>query len=77
MGVVRLHAAELGMHRPDNVIDTLLVLQKKSTVSAFDIWQVVKRDHAIISFFDQVFDRGMNPVVPSDGLLDPASLSPC
>lgn len=63
MGVVRLHAAELGMHRLDNVIDTLLVLQKKHRIR-FDIWQVVKRDHAIISFFDQVFDQGMNPVVP-------------
>ena len=63
MGVVRLHAAELGMHRLDNVIDTLLVLQKKHLIR-FDIWQVVKRDHAIISFFDQVFDQGMNPVVP-------------
>ncbi|MEG8964423.1 hypothetical protein VPJ08_19380, partial [Acinetobacter baumannii] len=61
MGVVRLHAAELGMHRLDNVIDTLLVLQKKHRIR-FDIWQVVKRDHAIISFFDQVFDQGMNPV---------------
>lgn len=57
MGVVRLHAAELGMHRLDNVIDTLLVLQKKHRIR-FDIWQVVKRDHAIISFFDQVFDQG-------------------
>lgn len=57
MGVVRLHAAELGMHRTDNVIDTLLVLQKKHRIR-FDIWQVVKRDHAIISFFDQVFDGG-------------------
>lgn len=46
-----------GYAPPDNVIDTLLVLQKKHRIR-FDIWQVVKRDHAIISFFDQVFDRG-------------------
>ena len=63
LGVQRLHAAELGMYRLDDVVDTLLVLQKKHRIR-FDIWQVVKRDHAIISFFDQVFDQGMNPVVP-------------
>lgn len=63
LGVTRLHAAELGMHRLSDVVDTLLVLQKKHRIR-FDIWQVVKCDHAIISFFDQVFDQGMNPVVP-------------
>ncbi|MBX4661223.1 DUF3800 domain-containing protein [Klebsiella michiganensis] len=63
LGVQRLHAAELGMYRLDEVVDTLLVLQKKHRIR-FDIWQVVKRDHAIISFFDQVFDQGLNPVVP-------------
>lgn len=63
LGVERLHAAELGMHRLGEVVDTLLELQKKHRIR-FDIWQVVKRDHAIISFFDQVFDQGMNPVVP-------------
>lgn len=63
LNVQRLHAAELGMYRLDEVIDTLLVLQKKHRIR-FDVWQVVKRDHAIISFFDQVFDQGLNPVVP-------------
>lgn len=63
LGVPRLHAAELGIHRLDEVVDTLLVLQKKHRIR-FDAWQVVKRDHAIISFFDQVFDQGMNPAVP-------------
>ena len=63
LGVPRLHAAELGIHRLDEVVDTLLVLQKKHRIR-FDAWQVVKRDHSIISFFDQVFDQGMNPAVP-------------
>ena len=63
LGVHRLHAAELGMYRLSEIVDTMLVLQKKHRIR-FDIWQVVKRDHAIISFFDQVFDQGMNPVVP-------------
>lgn len=56
------------MHRLDEVVDTLLVLQKKHRIR-FDVWQVVKRDHAIISFFDQ----GMNPAVRGC-LLDPLSL---
>ena len=63
LGVQRLHAAELGLHRLSDLVDTLLVLQKKHRIR-FDIWQVVKRDHAIISFFDRVFDQGMNPAVP-------------
>lgn len=54
--VQRLHAAELGIHRLGEVVDTLLILQKKHRMR-FDVWQVVKRDHAIISFFDQVFDQ--------------------
>lgn len=63
LGVQRLHAAELGIRRLDEVVDSLLILQKKHRIR-FDIWQVVKRDHAIISFFDQVFDQGVNPAVP-------------
>ena len=63
LGVQRLHAAELGIHRLDEVVDTLLVLQKKHRIR-IDVWQVVKRDHASISFFDQGFDQGMNPAVP-------------
>ena len=28
------------------------------------MYRITKKDHAIISFFDQVFDQGMNPAVP-------------
>ncbi len=42
LGVERLHAAELGVHRLSEVVDTLLVLQKNHRIR-FDIWQVVKR----------------------------------
>lgn len=41
LGVERLHAAELGVHRLSEVVDTLLVLQKNHRIR-FDIWQVVK-----------------------------------
>ncbi|HIA3808916.1 TPA: DUF3800 domain-containing protein, partial [Escherichia coli] len=40
LGVERLHAAELGVHRLSEVVDTLLVLQKNHRIR-FDIWQVV------------------------------------
>lgn len=70
LGVPRLHAAELGIHRLSEVVDILIVLQEKNRIR-FDIWQVVKRDHAIISFFDQVFDQGMNPVVPWEAYWTP------
>lgn len=72
--VPRLHAAELGMHRLGDLVDTLLVLQKKHRIR-FDIYQVVKRDHAIISFFDQVFDQGMNPAVSWTSYWTPHALS--
>jgi hypothetical protein len=76
LGVQRLHAAELGMYRLDEVVDTLLVLQKKHRIR-FDVWQVVKRDHAIISFFDQVFDQGLNPVVPWTAYWTPCGTRCC
>ncbi|MFM5103364.1 DUF3800 domain-containing protein [Aeromonas veronii] len=62
LGVDRLHAAELGMHRLSEVTDEILALQKQFKFR-FDIWQVNKKDHAIISFYDQVFDQGINPAV--------------
>lgn len=61
-GVDRLHATELGMYRISEVVDEILTLHKKFKIR-FDIWQVDKKDHAIISFYDQVFDQGMNPAV--------------
>ncbi|MFQ6286715.1 DUF3800 domain-containing protein [Yersinia enterocolitica] len=69
-GVKRLHAAELGIHKLSEVVDTLLSLQKDFKLR-FDIWQVDKHDHAIISFFDQVFDQGMNPAVTWTGYWTP------
>ncbi|WP_454771072.1 hypothetical protein [Escherichia coli] len=62
LGVERLHAAELGVHCLSEVVD--IAGPAENHRIRFDIWQVVKRDHAIISFFDQVFDQGLNPVVP-------------
>lgn len=68
--VSRLHAAELGNGGLVQIIDNLCVIQKKLDLR-FDVYRVAKPDHAIISFFDQVFDQGMNPAVSWTGYWTP------
>lgn len=63
LGVERLHAAELGVRRLSEVTAILTQFALKRDVR-FSLFKVVKRDHAIISFFDQVFDAGLNSAVP-------------
>jgi hypothetical protein len=70
LGVSRLHAAELGNGRLVQVVGHLCELQAKLDLR-FDIYRVAKPDHAIISFFDQVFDQGMNPAVTWTGYWTP------
>jgi Protein of unknown function (DUF3800) len=61
--VERLHAAELGNGRLPAIAPKIAQLRKKLDFR-FDLYRVAKPDHAIICFFDQVFDQGMNPAVP-------------
>jgi hypothetical protein len=68
--VPRLHAAELGNHRLAPVAAEIAHLQKKFDFR-FDLYRVAKPDHAIICFFDQVFDQGMNPAVTWMGYWTP------
>ena len=70
LGVSRLHATELGNGRLVQIITQLCGLQLKLGLR-FDIYRVAKPDHAIISFFDQVFDQGMNPAVTWTGYWTP------
>jgi hypothetical protein len=70
LGVGRLHAAELGNGRLVTVADDLFALQRQLDLR-FDLYRVFKPDHAIISFFDQVFDAGLNPAVPWTGYWTP------
>ena len=63
LGVKRLHAADLGNGRLIEIVKDVDALRKRYDLR-FDIYRVAKADHAIISFFDQVFDQGMNPAVP-------------
>ena len=62
LGIDRLHAARLGVGRLATIADELVSIQKKFDLR-FDLYRVNKPDHAIICFYDQVFDQAMNPAV--------------
>ncbi len=68
--VPRLHAAELGNHRLASIAAEIAQLQKRFDFR-FDLYRVAKPDHAIICFFDQVFDQGMNPAITWTGYWTP------
>lgn len=61
--VERIHANQLGVGRLTAVAERLTRFSKKKDLR-FSLLTVVKPDHAIICFFDQVFDSGMNGAVP-------------
>jgi hypothetical protein len=63
VGKPRLHAAELGNEGLARIAPALIRIQKRLQLR-FDCYRVNKPDHAIICFFDQVFDQAMNPAVP-------------
>jgi hypothetical protein len=62
-GVERLHANELGLGRISSIASELEALQVELDFT-FDIYTVLKADYALMSFFDQVFDQGLNKAVP-------------
>jgi hypothetical protein len=62
LGVNRLHAAKLGVGKLVLIADELLAIQKRFTLR-FDFYKINKPDHAVICFYDQVFDQAMNPAV--------------
>ncbi len=61
--VDRLHASQLGNARLVEIIGDIEKLKKKFNLK-FDFYKINKVDHALISFFDQAFDQGLNPAVP-------------
>lgn len=70
LGVPRLHANEIGNAGLVEILGGLLKIQKRLDFR-IDIYRVAKPDHAIISFFDQVFDQGMNPAITWTGYWTP------
>lgn len=69
-GVPRIHAAELGNGGLVPLVDDLVAMQRSMSLR-FDLYRVAKPDHAIICFFDQVFDQGMNPAMTWTGYWTP------
>lgn len=63
LGVERLHAAELGNAGLARIASQLHTIQRKNRFH-FDFFTIRKLDHALICFFDQVFDQGVNKAVP-------------
>lgn len=62
LGVKRVHAAELGIGRLIPIAKRIADFSKKNDLR-FSLLKVTKADHAVISFYDQVFDSGMNKAV--------------
>ena len=69
-GIERVHASELGNGGLVPLVDDLVALQKNMALR-FDLYRVSKPDHAIICFFDQVFDQGNNPAMSWTGYWTP------
>lgn len=70
LSVPRLHAAELGNGGLVSIAPELRKVQRVLDLR-FDLYRVAKPDHAIICFFDQVFDQGMNPAMTWTGYWTP------
>jgi len=70
LGVKRLHAAELGTGQLVRIAEDIHNLQKKFEIRFF-LCRVAKVDHALICFFDQVFDQGLNPAITWTGYWTP------
>ena len=71
LGVNTVHSKEIGATKLEIAADAILLMQEKYEIR-FDLVRIVKRDHAIISFFDQVFDSGVNSAVPWEFYNTPA-----
>lgn len=68
--VMRLHANELGNGGLVPLIKGLVAIQRRLDFK-IDLYRVAKPDHAIICFFDQVFDHGNNPAITWSGYWTP------
>lgn len=63
LSVNELHANKLGNKELIKIITDLEKIYRTYNIK-FDLCRVNKKDFAIISFFDQIFDQGINPTVP-------------
>lgn len=70
LNVARLHATELGFKGLENIVEYLFEFERKFNPE-FGIYRVAKLDYALMCFFDQVFDQGLNPAVTWSGYWTP------
>lgn len=66
----RLHGNELRMDGIAKIAKYLIEIQRRLKMS-FDMIRIAKADHAIICFFDQIFDQGVNPAMTWTGYWTP------
>lgn len=62
LGVKRIHSNELGVAKLTTIAERLVRFSKRNDLR-FSVFTVNKADHAIITYFDQVFDAGLNDAV--------------
>lgn len=60
LGVNRIHANEIGNEGLIEIANDLEILSKDLQLRV-QLCTVLKPDHAVITFFDQIFDQGVNP----------------
>lgn len=65
LGVESIHANQLGVDRLSSVYPLLMRLQQKFKFD-FDYYFIEKKAYALVTFFDSVFDAGINPAVKWD-----------
>lgn len=70
LDVEELHGSELGMGGLVKIAEQWQRIQFEHKLK-FDIYRVYKPDHAIICFYDQVFDQGINPAMSWTGYWSP------
>lgn len=70
LGVDRIHATDLSNARLPQVVGVIGDISKRYD-TRFDFYRIKKVDHALICFFDQVFDQGINPAMTWTGYWTP------
>lgn len=65
LGEESLHANQLGVEKLTGIAPLLYQLQKKLKFD-FDYYFIEKQTYALVTFFDSVFDAGINPAVKWD-----------
>jgi len=65
LGEQSLHANQLGVEKLTSIVPELYQLQKKLKFN-FDYYFIEKPTYALVTFFDSVFDAGINPAVKWD-----------